>query len=724
MSKHQFYEVRIPIEQDNPAIQRDEALCIKCGQCRQVCEKEIAVGRLYDLASTNDTAVCIHCGQCANVCPVNSITEVFEYHAVRDAIADPNKIVIFSTSPSVRVGLGEEFGLPAGSFVEGSMVAALRALGADYVLDTNFAADLTIMEEASELVERITKKTKPLPQFTSCCPAWVKFAETFYPEMLPHISTAKSPIGMQGPTIKTYFAKQQKIDPKKIVNVAVTPCTAKKFEIDRPEMNVSARINHEPGMRDMDYVITTRELARWMKEENIALTDLPIAEYDSLMGAASGAGVIFGNTGGVMEAAARTAYYLITGENPPEDYFTLRPVRGMDGIREATVTIGGVNVTLAVIHGTGNAKQFIEQWKAGNIQYDFIEVMTCRGGCIGGGGQPKTEIPMTDEIRKARISSLYLKDADMKLRLSHENPDIKRVYEAFYEAPLSDRADEMLHTVYTSRKADLGPAGMVDKYADRPDNKEGNSSPEQELHSETAVKETGNQHNKAKEKENDIMKQFKCTVCGYIHTGDAAPEQCPICKVGPDKFVELPSEPAAGKSKYAGTKTERNLMEAFAGESQARNKYTYFAEIAMREGMEQTAAIFLETADQERQHAKMWFSEFHGLGNTQENLQAAADGENDEWTDMYARMAKEAREEGFEELAVKFENVGKVERTHEARYLKVLQSAKDGKTFSGDAPLGWKCRQCGYIHEGSEAPENCPTCGFPKAFFERKVENY
>lgn len=215
MSKHQFSSIRIPIEPDNPAIIRDDQLCIKCGQCRQVCEKEIAVGRLYDLTSTQDTAICIHCGQCANICPVNAITERKEYEQVRLAINDPDKIVIFSTSPSVRVGLGEEFLMPYGSFVEGKMVAALRALGADYVLDTNFSADLTIMEEASELVERITKQTKPLPQFTSCCPAWVKFAETFYPAILPHISTAKSPIGMQGPTIKTFFAKLNDLDSKK-----------------------------------------------------------------------------------------------------------------------------------------------------------------------------------------------------------------------------------------------------------------------------------------------------------------------------------------------------------------------------------------------------------------------------------------------------------------------------------------------------------------------------
>lgn len=703
--KHEYTDIRIPIEVNNPAIQRHEELCIKCGQCRQVCEREIGVGRLYDLESTNDTAVCIHCGQCANVCPVDSITEVYEYNEVKEAIKDPDKVVIFSTSPSVRVGLGEAFGMAAGSFVEGKMVAALRALGADYVLDTNFSADLTIMEEASELVERITEKKKPLPQFTSCCPAWVKFAETFYPDLLPHISSAKSPIGMQGPTIKTYFAKQNHIDPEKIVNVAVTPCTAKKFEIRRDEMNISAKENNSADMRDMDHVITTRELAGWLKEEGIDLGELRDAEYDTLMGPASGAGVIFGNTGGVMEAAARTAYYLITGENPPSDYLKLEPVRGMDGVREAEVQIENIPLRLAVIHGTENARQFIEQMKEKGASYDFIEVMTCKGGCIGGGGQPKTQVPMTDEVRKARIDSLYTKDASMTLRYSHENPDIKKVYSEFYGEPLSEKAEEMLHTSYHSRKDDLGDKGMVIKEFTRP------------------AWEPGTKDNDTEEKENRVMAKFRCTVCGYIHEGENPPAACPVCKVGPDKFERL-EEAKKASGKYSGTKTEKNLMEAFAGESQARNKYSFFAEIARQEGMEQTAAIFNETAEQERQHAKMWFREWHGLGDTSENLQTAADGENEEWTEMYARMAKEAREEGFEELAVKFENVAKVEAAHEKRYLKILDTLKKELTFKGNAPLGWKCRQCGYIHEGEEAPEVCPTCGFPKAYFERKVENY
>ncbi len=715
---HQFTEIRIPIEPDNPSIRRQEDLCIKCGQCRRVCEEEIGVGRLYSLKSTHDKAICIHCGQCANVCPAGSITEVYEYPKVKEAIQDPEKVVIFSTSPSVRVGLGEEFGMPAGSFVEGEMVAALRSLGADYVLDTNFAADLTIMEEASELVERITKKSGPLPQFTSCCPGWVKFVETFYPEILPHISSSKSPIGMQGPTIKTYFAKRMGIDPDKIVNVAVTPCTAKKFEIRRDEMKDSASYWEDDKLRDMDHVITTRELARWMREESLELGNVGTSEYDDLMGKASGAGVIFGNTGGVMEAAARTAYYLVTGENPPEGFLDLKPVRGMEGIKEADVQIGEVPLKLAVIHGADQARRFLDRWQSGETPYDFVEVMACRGGCIGGGGQPKTEIPMTDEIRKARIVSLYTRDADMQLRYSHENPEIQKLYKEFYEAPLSHLAEQMLHTEYHDRSEDLGPDGKLQVTEKASVNIEGTQSEEQNKITQT--------------KEIKAMKKWKCTVCGYIHEGETAPEQCPICKVPAEKFVELKEEAPAPAAEAVrpdgapapGSKTEKNLMDAFAGESMARNKYTYWADVAKENGLEQMAAIFLETAEQEREHAKMWFRAFHGINGVEQNLIDAAAGENEEWTQMYKRMAEEAREEGYDAIAAKFELVAKVEAQHEKRYLRLLENYKAGKTFAGEAPLGWKCRNCGYIHEGAEAPEVCPVCMYPKAYFERQAHNY
>ena len=493
MSVHQFAEIRIPIDGDNPAITRHEELCIKCGSCRRVCENDMAVGRLYDLESCNDHPICVHCGQCTNVCPPSSITEQYEYPDVKKAILDPDKIVIFNTSPSVRVSLGEEFGLAPGTFVEGKMVASLRALGADYVLDTNFGADLTIMEEAAELVSRIADQAKPLPQFTSCCPAWVKFAETFYPDMLPHISTVKSPIGMQGPTVKTYFAKKNGIDPARIVNVAVTPCTAKKFEIRREEMSAASKELDIPGMRDMDYVITARELAKWLKEEGINFNDLKDSDYDKLMGAASGAGVIFGNTGGVMEAAARTAYYDVTGKNPGKDYLNLLPVRGMDDIRSAAIDIAGTPVRVAVAHGIDNAKRMLDDMLAGKADYDFIEVMACRGGCIGGGGQPKTTIPPSDEIRNARIEALYQKDSEMSLRFSHENPDIKAVYAQYYEKPLSPLAERLLHTEYRDRSGDLGPKGIVEK----------------QLHNGD---------------------RYRSDICGYEHTGEL-PKYfiCPVC---------------------------------------------------------------------------------------------------------------------------------------------------------------------------------------------------
>lgn len=448
---HLPLDVRVPIEENNPSICRDEEKCIKCGMCKEVCTNYIGIHGTYTLEQTCNEAVCINCGQCANICPVDSISEKYEYPDVRKAVLDPEKVVIVSTSPSVRAALGEEFGMPDGSFVQGKMVALLRKLGVNFVLDTNFSADLTIVEEASELIERVTKHTAPLPQFTSCCPAWVKYVETYYPEMMPHISTAKSPIGMQGPTIKTFFAKKKGLNPESIVNVALTPCTAKKFEIRREEMSDAAKYLGIEGLRDMDYVITTRELAKWAKEEGIDFASLEDSDYDDFMGEASGAGVIFGNTGGVMEAALRTAYEYITKEKSPEVLFNLTPVRGYEGVREATLKVGDLDVNVAVIYGTANAAKVIEQIKNGEKKYHFVEVMTCPGGCIGGGGQPKDIMKDKDAVRKARIQSLYTKDEAMTLRKSHENPDIIRIYEEFYEKPLSELAEKMLHTMYTDR---------------------------------------------------------------------------------------------------------------------------------------------------------------------------------------------------------------------------------------------------------------------------------
>ena len=456
MSKHLGMDIRVPIECDNPSIQRDEEKCIKCSQCKNICQDYIGVHGTYTLEKTGDKAVCINCGQCANVCPVSSIHETYEYQLIQEEMKDPDKIIIFNTSPSVRIALGEEFGMADGSFVEGKMVALLRKLGARYVLDTNFSADLTILEEGTELIRRLTKQTKPLPQFTSCCPAWVKYLEIYHPDMRDNLSTAKSPIGMQGPTVKTYFAKKMNLDPTKIVNVAVTPCTAKKYEIRREEMCDAGKYLGIEGMRDMDYVITTRELGKWAKEENIDFASLEDSSFDPLMGEASGAGVIFGNSGGVMEAALRTAYEIMTGQSAPADLLNYTPVRGLDDVKEASVEINGMTVNIAVIFGTKNASEFIEKMKTGDKQYHFIEVMTCPGGCIGGGGQPKDTKYQGDILRAKRIAGLYNRDQSMTLRKSHENPEIKQLYAEFYQEPMSDLAEEMLHTSYTDKSKELG----------------------------------------------------------------------------------------------------------------------------------------------------------------------------------------------------------------------------------------------------------------------------
>ena len=684
--QHLPLDVRVPMDEDNVAIVRHEEKCIKCGMCKTVCEEYIGVHGTYTLEETGGKGICIHCGQCTQVCPVDSLTERYEYQDIREAVADPEKIVIVSTSPSVRVGLGEEFGMGAGTFVEGKMVALLRKLGVDYVLDTSFAADLTIVEEGSELIERITKGRGPLPQYTSCCPAWVKFAEMYYPEILPNISSAKSPIGMQGPTIKTYFAKKKGLDPAKIVNVALTPCTAKKFEIRREEMSDAADYLKIEGLRDMDAVITTRELAKWAKEEGVEFASLEDSAYDDYMGEGSGAGVIFGNTGGVMEAALRTAYELITGKEAPAPLLDLQPVRGYEGIREASLDVDGLTVNVAVVYGTANVRQMIERVKSGEKQYHFIEVMTCPGGCIGGGGQPKTMLPEADDARKARIASLYKRDSSMKVRKSHENESIKKLYEEFYGQPLSELAEKMLHTMYKDRS--------------------------ELLH--------------VNNKEEKKMTKWKCGICGYIYEGETLPEgfTCPVCKQPASVFVKEEAPAAAPANKYAGTQTEKNLHAAFDGESGARNKYTYFASVAKKEGYEQIAALFLKTAENEREHAKMWFKELGGLGDTPANLLAAAEGENYEWTDMYEGFAKTAEAEGFPELAAKFRAVGEIERHHEERYRTLLKNVETAQVFAKSEVKIWECRNCGHIVVGTKAPEICPVCAHPQAFFEIHESNY
>ncbi len=455
--KHLFTEKVVPIEKDNPAIKIDYDKCIKCGLCKRVCDNEIAVANRFSLEETGDLAICVHCGQCAVACPVEAITQVEDYHKVKEAIKDPDKIVIFNTAPAVRVALGEEFGYEVGSYVEDKLVDSLRKLGGDYVFDITFGADMTIMEEANELVDRLVNGNGAIPQFTSCCPSWVKYVETFYPEYIPNLSTTKSPISIQGAAIKTYFANENNIDVSNIVNVTITPCTAKKYEISRPEMNSSSKFNNIEGLRDNDYILTTKELAKWIKEENIDFDALEGSKFDDIMSFGSGAGLIFGNTGGVMEAAIRTAYNILTGENPTGDLLEFTPVRGLEGVKEATLDINGKTIKVAAVQTTKNAETLIEKLKSGEVSYDFIEVMTCKGGCIGGAGQPKQpKKRVTDDMRLKRIEGLYNKDANLEMKCSHENPDVIRAYEKFFDKPLSHKSHELLHTSFESKYHMLG----------------------------------------------------------------------------------------------------------------------------------------------------------------------------------------------------------------------------------------------------------------------------
>jgi ferredoxin hydrogenase len=370
-------------------------------------------------------------------CEEKALTEKYHWQDVLEAIDDPSKIVIASVSPSVRVGIGDYFDMDAGSYLVGNMVGACRSAGFDYVLDTNFSADLTIMEEAGELQKRITQKAG-MPQFTSCCPAWVKYVEIYYPSLLPNLSTVRSPIAMQGALVKSYFAQKTGIDPSKIVHVAITPCSAKKYEITRDELITD-------GLRGTDIAITTRELAKLLKNRNVKLT-AQTGDFDSLMSAASGAGIIFGNTGGVMRAALRTAYFNITGTNPPGNLLELRQIQGLTGLKEAKVAIGSTTINVAVCYEMRNAKVLLNQVLNGTCKYDFIEVMACKGGCVGGAGQPAG----SSRIEK-RISSLNSADLMASTRYCHENHEIKAVYNDFLEGVGSQEAKKYLHTTYNDK---------------------------------------------------------------------------------------------------------------------------------------------------------------------------------------------------------------------------------------------------------------------------------
>ncbi|MGF7186234.1 iron-only hydrogenase group A [Desulfitispora alkaliphila] len=443
---------RIAIDPFSPSLSRDDQKCILCGQCIEVCKNSQTVFGHYELP-VKDDFMCVNCGQCALWCPTASITERSYIDEVKKALADPNKHVIVQTAPATRVGLGEEFGLPAGAWVEGQQVAALKELGFDAVMDTNFTADLTIMEEGSELVGRIKNgELDRLPQVTSCCPGWIKFCEYYYPDLIKNLSTAKSPQQMFGTLAKTYYAKHKDIDPENIYSVSIMPCTAKKFEASRPEFNTAGEYWGNEAIQDVDAVLTTRELARLVKGEGIDLTELPEKQYDSLMGEGSGAALIFGNTGGVMQAAIRSAYFLITGQPCPEAAFNIKPLQSLEGVKEASLEIPGVGqLNIAIVHSLKNARTIMDAVRKGEAPYHFIEVMACEGGCISGGGQPRTAVPPADHVRAERNAMLMKKDASYELRESHENSEILQIYENFLDHPMGEKAYKLLHTKYTPR---------------------------------------------------------------------------------------------------------------------------------------------------------------------------------------------------------------------------------------------------------------------------------
>jgi len=464
-------ESRFEIDKTSHAVVRDMDKCILCRRCVRTCIDLQEVGVLEAIYRGYDTmigtfmdkpladVICINCGQCINRCPTGALHANDPSDDIWKAIEDPSKHVVIQTAPSPRAAIGEEFGLPPGTSMTGQLNTAIRRMGFDRVFDTNFSADLTIMEEGTELLNRLKSaivdkdKSVMLPQFTSCSPGWVKFIEHFYPEHLNYLSSAKSPQQMFGAVIKTFYAKEQNIDPKDIVTVAVMPCAAKKFECNRPEMNSS-------GYKDVDYGLTTRELAKMIRETGLVLPELPKSNFDEPFGEASGAGLIFGATGGVMEAALRTVYELVTGRQVPFKNLNIEACRGMEGIKQASVKLEncveqfsfleGVELKFMVAHGTANAKTVMEMLLKGELSdFHFIEIMGCPGGCIGGGGQP---IPTSELIRKLRAKAIYDEEASLPVRKSHENPRIKYIYEKFLtDGPCGKLSHKLLHTHYQKR---------------------------------------------------------------------------------------------------------------------------------------------------------------------------------------------------------------------------------------------------------------------------------
>ena len=440
----------LPLDNSTPSIVRDPNKCIKCGRCAEVCHHVQTAGILYshyrgingaitpEYGKTLSEVACVLCGQCILVCPVGAIHEKDDTAPIWAALENPQKHVVVQVAPAVRVSIAEEMGQAPGTIATGKLVTALRRLGFDKVFDTDFTADLTILEEGNELLQRL-KNGGALPMITSCSPGWIKFIEHNYPEQLEHLSTCKSPQQMFGALAKTYYAEKSGIDPKDIVVVSIMPCTAKKYECTRPEMKSS-------GYQDVDYVLTTREFGRMLRQSGIDFAALADSSFDNPLGMSTGAGAIFCATGGVMEAALRTVYEVVTGKELAKLEF--ESVRGLEGVKEATVDLDGLPVKVAVAHGLGNARKVMDKIKAGEADYAFVEVMACPGGCIGGGGQPYVT---KKETRMARMDAIYQVDENMPLRKSHENPSVQQLYKDFLKEPLGEKSHHLLHTHYQKR---------------------------------------------------------------------------------------------------------------------------------------------------------------------------------------------------------------------------------------------------------------------------------